>query len=270
MGHRFRLGDIRLRHHNPHHQNSQHIHKMTEIKDTGLGVATLTGNIHRLMRALDEEEFDNLVEAVGEKVTLKSSLASRLQYERWPPPRAECTHPATPESTPPATPESMSQATPESTPPATPRAPKRRAETTLTPPSFAKKARGATPQSTPPATSRAPKRRAETTLTPPALAKRARDGFVDVGRDRIIHGIDTPHSPAPSYILVSSDDADESMWDDESMWCADMNTDESSPTTMYDADGEWDAAPRNHFVSTLVIPFSKCYLFKHMSSLEVV
>ena len=51
MGHRFRLGDIRLRHHNPHHQNSQHIHKMTEIKDTGLVVATLTGDIHRLMRA---------------------------------------------------------------------------------------------------------------------------------------------------------------------------------------------------------------------------
>ena len=221
------------------------------------------------MRGLEEEEeFDALSEAVEERVSKIASLALRLECQRWPAPLWDADE------------EEVA---------ATPRATKKRRVASILRKAVRSTPEGPLPQwSAPlwgdvgprPVTPRAPKRKSDTRLTPPALAKRARDGFVDVGREVLIHGVDTPHSPSTaSYIVISSeedeeeeDDADASMraadeWSDDDML---SEVSSASSATMAEADGEWAATPLSHCVSTLVILFSKYYLFKHMGRLAVV
>ena len=242
---------------------------MSTIKEIGISIGYLTGEIHRLMRGLEEEEaYDSLSEAVEERVTKIASLALRLEYKRWSAPLWDAD---------------------EEEEAATPLATKKRRMATIRRKAVSSTPEGPLPQwSAPlwgdvgprPVTPRAPKRKSETRLTPPALAKRGRDGFVDVGREVLIHGVDTPYSPSTAYIVISSEEEAEEEGDDvdTSMrvadeWCDDMISDVSSASsaTMDEADGEWAVTPLSHFVSTLVILFSKILSvtnYTHLSSEE--
>ena len=56
---------------------------MGDIREVGTAIATLTGDVHRILRVLDEDEdYGTLADALHEKVTMISALGLRLQHMR--------------------------------------------------------------------------------------------------------------------------------------------------------------------------------------------